>query len=428
MFNTMSHDFGTVAKGSKTEFRFQLKNVFEEDAHIVSVQSSCGCTKYQLTKSLLKTFETSEIVAEFNTRDYQGQRSATLTVKFDKPFTPDVQLRVTGFIRSDVVIQPGGVDFGAVDFGSVAEKKLLVTYAGRDDWRISDARSTEPYFEVELTEVSRGAGRIAYELLVRLTKDAPIGYIKDQLILVTNDPRSPELPVEMQGRVIPDITISPTKLFIGVVHPGQKVTKNLLIRGKKPFKIIDVKCPDKSFSIQPSKEAKSVHLLPVVFTAGDEPGRIAQKISLRTDQGKNAVEVFTAFAEVVKSDSASNHDPPAQRRSRTRSRPMRRDPNTRSHPRRPGIPWASLTLGHRIGRGSFRSRRRPRLFSAPRSARLRAPGRRRQRMSPAARSGFANRSSSHFYLVMLLIAAAKACRFDTSQARPGTLIRSCRRM
>jgi hypothetical protein len=304
MFNTMSHDFGTVARGSKTEYRFQVKNVYEEDAHILSVQSSCGCTTPLVTKSLLKTFETGEIVAEFNTRDYQGHRSATLTVEFDKPFTPKVQLRVNGFIRTDVVFQPGAVDFGAVDFGTVAEKKLQVTYAGRDDWRISDARSSEPYFEVEVTELSRGGGRISYELLVRLTKDAPIGYIKDQLILVTNDPRGPELPVDMQGRVVPDITISPTKLFIGIVRPGQTVTKNLLVRGKKPFKILDVKCDDKSFAIQPSKEAKTVHLLPVVFTAGDDPGRISQKISIRTDQGQNAVEFFTAFAEVVKSDAA----------------------------------------------------------------------------------------------------------------------------
>ena len=84
---------------------------------------------------------------------------------------------------------------------------------------------------------------------MRLTKDAPVGFVKDQLILVTNDARAQELPVDMQGRVISDITISPSQLFIGVVHPGQKVTKKLVVRGKKPFKILDVKCPDKSFEI-----------------------------------------------------------------------------------------------------------------------------------------------------------------------------------
>ena len=58
------------------------------------------------------------------------------------------------------------------------------------------------------------------------------------------------------------------------------------------------------FHIEPSKESKAVHLIPVVFTAGQDPGRIAEKISIRTDQGDNVVQAFTAFAEVIKADPA----------------------------------------------------------------------------------------------------------------------------
>ena len=72
MFNVTSHDFGPVARGAKCEFRFQIKNIYEEDAHISSVKSSCGCTTPQLTKNDLKTFQTAEVVAEFNTRDFLG--------------------------------------------------------------------------------------------------------------------------------------------------------------------------------------------------------------------------------------------------------------------------------------------------------------------------------------------------------------------
>jgi hypothetical protein len=305
MFDTLSHDFGTVAKGSKAQFRFQVKNIYQEDAHITGLRSSCGCTTVQVTKPLIKTFETSEIVADFNTRDFQGARNATIFVRLDCVSQTEVQLRVTGFIRGDVVLQPGAIDWGTVDLGGSIEKTLQVSHAGREDWRIVDVKTADPHFEVELSQPIRSPGKVSYELLVRLTKDAPVGYIKDQLILVTNDAQARELPVDMEGRVVPDITISPTPLFIGVVQPGQKVTKNLIVRGRKPFKIIDVKCPDKSFSIEPSQDAKAVHLLPVVFTAGQDAGRVAQKISIRTDAGGNVAQVFTAFAEVVKPDNAS---------------------------------------------------------------------------------------------------------------------------
>jgi hypothetical protein len=310
MFNATSHDFGTVARGSKAQFRFVIKNIYEEDAHIYQVQSSCRCAIPKLEKSDLKTFETTEIVADFNTREMVGPRQATIMVRFDKPFHAEVQLHVTGTIRSDVVLQPGAIDLGTVDVGKGVEKKLQVSYAGRDDWKILDVKTADPHFEVEITELARAPGMINYELLVRMTADAPVGYVKDQLILVTNDPRGRELPVDMQGRVISDITIAPSPLFMGVVKPGQTVTKKLVVRGKRPFKIIDVNCPNKAFEVEGlSDDAKAVHLIPVIFTAGDDPGRVAQKISITTDQG-GVAQAFTAFAEVVPTGDDAATDTP----------------------------------------------------------------------------------------------------------------------
>lgn len=321
MFNVMSHDFGPVARGSKAEFAFQIKNIYEEDVHILSVRSSCGCTTPQLTKTDLKTFQTAEVIADFNTRDFLGPKQATLYVKIDKPFNAEVQLHVNGLIRSDVILQPGAIDLGTVDLGSEVEKKLLVTYTGRDDWKILDAKTADPNFEVEVSELVRGGGKVVYELLIRLTRTAPVGYVKDQLILVTNDVRARELPVDMAGRVISEITINPTSLFMGTVHPGQTVTKKLVMRGKKPFKIIDVKCADKSFEIETTSEAKSVHLIPVVFTAGEDPGKVARKISIVTDQGGHTAQAFTAYALVVKSENVDDGEPAADRQEPATEQP-----------------------------------------------------------------------------------------------------------
>src|ERR1051325_5988379 len=160
MFETTSHDFGAVAKGFKAQYRFKLKNIYQEDVHVAGVRSSCGCTTPQIVNADLKTFEEGEIVADLNTRDFQGFKSATITVKFDKPLAAEVQLSISAFIRSDVVLQPSTVDFGSVDLGSIAEKRLVVTYAGRDSWKIEDVRSADPHFEVELMETGRGGGKV----------------------------------------------------------------------------------------------------------------------------------------------------------------------------------------------------------------------------------------------------------------------------
>jgi len=115
MFATTSHDFGTVARGQRTEFEFVLENLYVEDVHIASVRASCSCTTPEIKTDTLKTHQKGAILAKYNTAAFLGPKGATLTVIFDKPFWAEVQLNVRGFIRSDVLLQPGSVDFGSVD-------------------------------------------------------------------------------------------------------------------------------------------------------------------------------------------------------------------------------------------------------------------------------------------------------------------------
>ena len=300
MFDTTSHSFGTVARGAKVEHKFKVRNLYKEDIHLASVRSSCGCTTPKITQQTLKTYEESEIVAQFNTRTFFGEKRATLTVTIDRPYYAEVQLQVSGNIRSDVVLDPGMVDLGSIDHGSAAERKINVTYAGRDNWQIKDVLSANAHLEAELKETSRGNGQVAYSLLVRLKEGAPIGYIKDQITLVTNDTRTSQIPVDIEGRVVSEITVSPVSLFMGVVQPGQKRTKQLVIKGKKPFKIVNVECDDESFAFDLPEEAKVSHLMTVTFVAGDKPGKVTQKIRITTDLGEGAAPEGGAYAEVVK--------------------------------------------------------------------------------------------------------------------------------
>src|SRR4051794_15950607 len=100
MFAETRHDFGAVARASKTEHRFVVKNLYRDDLYITGVRTSCGCTTPIVTKDTLKTYEEGEIIAHFNTGTFLGQHGATLTVTIDRPQPAEVQLRVDGYIRS----------------------------------------------------------------------------------------------------------------------------------------------------------------------------------------------------------------------------------------------------------------------------------------------------------------------------------------
>jgi hypothetical protein len=118
-------------------------------------------------------------------------------------------------------------------------------------------------------------------------------------MLVTSD--NQKIPVLVEGRVEPSVSVSPAALFMGVVQPGQKVTKQLVVKSRKPFKITGITCEDKAFVFDTSKEteAKAVHLIPVTFMAGDDLGKIVKSIKIETDQGEFKPEL-SAFAVVSK--------------------------------------------------------------------------------------------------------------------------------
>jgi hypothetical protein len=300
MFKVTDHDFGSVARGAKAEYRFVFENVFMEDVHIAGVRSSCGCTTPTIENPTLKTYEKGAILAHFNTPTFLGQRGATLTVTIDQPYFAEVQLQVRGFIRSDVVIEPGSVQVGSIDQGSAADQAVTVSYAGRGDWQILDVRSDDPNITGKVVETGRDDGQVSYQLKVHVDPKAPAGYLNDHLMLVTNDASNQQIPVLIEGRIMPGITVSPTALFMGVVQPGQTVTRQLVVKSKKPFKILGVTCEDKSFKFDTSKEgqAKELHLVPVTFIAGTDAGRVTKTIKIQTDQGQMTPEL-AAYAVVA---------------------------------------------------------------------------------------------------------------------------------
>jgi len=298
MFSTTSHNFGTVAKGSKTEYRFVFKNMYKEDLHVVGVRTSCGCTSPEVTVRDLKTHETGEVVAKFNTRTFLGQHGATLTVTFDKPYYAEVQLRVAGNIRGDVTFEPPFVDLGNVDLGKGAERSVRVTHVGSTPWEIKDVRSANPNFEVSLSKPTHTPSQSMYDLNVRLKPEAAAGYVKGQLILVTNDPRAAQIPMDIEGRVVAEVTVSPQLLALGNVQPGASVTKNIVVRANRPFCVTGVSCSDGCLTCEPKTTAATVHILPVTFAAGSMTGKVERQLKISTDLGEGAVPVVTVQATV----------------------------------------------------------------------------------------------------------------------------------
>ena len=283
MFSEKSHDFRIVGRGTKAEFHFDFQNLYEEDVHVSAVRTSCGCTTPSVTQKTLKSRETAAVVAKFNTSTHIGQKAATITVVFDKPFYAEVQLKVSGFIRTDITFDPPEVGFGEIPIGESREQEVVITHSGDSNWTITDVRSHCTNLQVRLKSPERTAGMVRYRMLVRMDDKMPEGEIRERLTLISNDRNFPTTEMAISGRIRPAVSISPASVFMGSTETGKRFEKRLVVRADEPFEIVDVVCADDRFEFEVPIGKKKVHFVKLRFLADDSLDRVAQEIRVVTD-------------------------------------------------------------------------------------------------------------------------------------------------
>ncbi len=298
VFPIQKHDFGTVAVASKTEFRFPVVNPYSSELHIRAVRTSCGCTTPLVETESIASGETGSILARFNTDTFRGRRGATVTVVIDKPFYREARLRVDGFIRKDMVFDPGALEFGKVESGTAATESATVYYAGRDDWKITDIRSSHPWIRTDFEPTARGGGKVNYKLTVTLREDAPAGAFQDELVITTDDRAMPQVPLRVSGNVEAALTVSPQLISLGSLQPGESVAQRLVVRGREPFQIEGIDCAGWEVAFEPPGSAKKLHILETRFTPVDASGpqkvKVVIRMNAQDEQSATAHALVTA--------------------------------------------------------------------------------------------------------------------------------------
>jgi len=318
MFEETSHDFGVVAKGAAVEFAFVLENIYEQDVHIRRVSSSCGCTNPRITNNTLRTGETGEVLAVIDTRHFSKRKGATLTVEFDRPQPAVVHLRVDVYIRTDVVFEPGQVEFGTVIQGETTTTPMKLYYAGRSDWRISAIYTASDFVYVTATETERryssstGAYTVAYDIDVQLKPEAPEGYINEPIRFVTNDVNSSaaNFVIPVHGLVTPPVTARPSPLLLGLLDPGESSTRNLVVRAGSPFRVSDIRCEDPRFHFEVDSDAKSIQVVQVSFDGAMLPEQFSVPFQIVTDLSPEEEIEVTAVGRVI-DESPTGPSPPS---------------------------------------------------------------------------------------------------------------------
>ncbi len=301
LFSESNHDFGPVARGSKLRHEFFLTNRFNEPVTILDVRASCGCTTGRASVSLVPPGGAATIEAEMDTRNFVGRKATVLFVSLITASGKQAEARlgVVSTILSDIVFNPGTIDFGAVSRGRRASQTLTIDRVGQPSWRVERMISGSRAIDASLVETVRDGQRVGYTLTVSIKPDAPAGLVRDEIRLVTNDRETSVLPIRVSALIRGDLTASPSVLSLGRIGTASGVEGKFLVRSSQPFTVKSIEGSGEGFQASvDDASAKPLHLIRVTYHPDQSliRGDVRRVFRVHTDfAGEDPLELTTTM-------------------------------------------------------------------------------------------------------------------------------------
>jgi hypothetical protein len=288
LFSEKAHDFGPVPRGGKFRHAFVLTNRLSESLTILNVRASCGCTTGRAGASQLAPGQSTVVEAEIDTRNFVGPKSTVVYVTLVTAAGKESEARlgISVNILSDVVLNPGSIDFGAVSQGQSPTQVLTIDRIGLPNWRVERMVSASRALTGQLVETARKDATVQYTLTVSLKPEAPTGVIRDEIRLLTNDPETANIPIPVTAIIRGDLVASPSMLALGRLTSASEVQGRFLVRSSKPFSIVAVEGSGDGFSVAPPEPTKATaHILTVIYKPeeGRTRGDIRRTFRVVTD-------------------------------------------------------------------------------------------------------------------------------------------------
>ena len=288
LFSESGVEFGAVPRGSLKLHNFVLTNTLSEPLTIVDVRASCGCTSGRALKDQVAPGETAIVEAQMDTKQVWGRKTTVLFVSVVTAggVKGEAGLNVAATILTDVVLNPGTVEFGTVIRGQSPSVEIAIDRINAPQWRITRMVTACRVINASCTEVVRNDGMTSYRLKIWLKPGITSGIVRDEIRLITNDRESPVFSIPVNALVRGDLTASPSIISLGNVDKSLGARGKYLIRASRPFKIRSIEGDGDGFQLtSDNQESRPVHLLNLVYqpSQGIARGDVRRGFRVTTD-------------------------------------------------------------------------------------------------------------------------------------------------
>ncbi len=306
VFPERVHEFGNVARGSLVRYAFPVINRTSMEVRIVSWKPKCGCTNVRVGSKVIPPGTQTTVEGTIDTTKYQGPKASGLTLFLDRPVVTQIDLNLNCFIRTDITLAPGFIDFGVV---RPSEKPptaaLTLAYTGaRPNWEIADMKTQTAKVKAIAKELGRTAGGgVQWQVTATLQPGVSNGYFKDEITLITNDSPPQAIPISIVANLQSAVSVSPSIINFGALKPGQSVSKVVRVRSSAPFSITKLSGSQPSLQAVEEKTGSAAdHVVNITLKAPDQSGPFHAVLKVESDVKDEPPAQIKTFATVMTSE------------------------------------------------------------------------------------------------------------------------------
>ncbi len=282
-------DFGTVPKGQKLDWSFEIKNTGTADLEILAAKPTCGCTVADFDK-LIKPGATGKLSAHVDTTNFAGPISKAVTLETNDPSAASAQVTITAIVKPYVEAYPVGfVRFNMLQ-GDTEKQSILLYSEEEEPFEIVKIESPQEWIRAEakkadgadiVSKVGR-AGQAQYVVDITVGGEVRPGPIAEKVRVVTNSKNQPEYSLTVSGVIRPPFRVEPTGINFGEITPADTgATRTITLRSN------NLKAPE-SFLV--TKAESGVAGVAAAVKPTDKKGEFEVTLQLAKDAKPGALD------------------------------------------------------------------------------------------------------------------------------------------
>src|SRR6266487_453422 len=295
VFVEKTFNFGNVKQGVEVTHKFQVKNEGTAPLLLDRIDFDLPGLTAKFKAEIPPGGE-GFIQVDWNTTSFSGPIDLEAKLSSNDPAQPKFTFTLSGSIDPVIEVAPIWGGFISLYPDEKKEQTLHIINHEQQPLKISSVEKQGTHFTASLKEVQSGK---SYDLTITVPAGTPPGHYEEALLLHTNHPKFPEVPVGINVLVMRDLHAFPESvdlkgIDLSILKQNPKLIDNLF-----EIKSIQTDVPFLKITQAPPSGRSSRFKLDIqVLKEKLAPGKISGSIRVATDVKESPEITIPVIAEI----------------------------------------------------------------------------------------------------------------------------------